>query len=146
MDIFGSIRQFNTDTNTIWRTLAATFLITCQITIKLQIKIDFAVGSLIKFYELPPCISDLHTKTRKNQQECSKLSNWFSLQCLGLRMNHLPPVLRSNLGVYVFNWQLMCKFDMVERSFQLIAWLCLCIIKHPKFAFYFSSHIILTWK
>ena len=34
--------------------------------------------------------------TQDNQQECFRLSNWFSLWCLGLWMNHLPPVWWSN--------------------------------------------------
>ena len=30
--------------------------------------------------------------TKDNQQGCSRLSNWFSLWCMGPWMNHLPPV------------------------------------------------------
>ena len=31
-------------------------------------------------------------QTNDNQQGCSRLSNWFSLRCLGPWMNYLPPV------------------------------------------------------
>ena len=32
------------------------------------------------------------TYTKHNQQGCSRLSNWFSLWCLGRWINHFPPV------------------------------------------------------
>ena len=41
--------------------------------------------------------------TQDNKQECIKLSNWFSLRCLGPWMNHLPPVWWSNFRLVFLN-------------------------------------------
>ena len=41
--------------------------------------------------------------TQDNLQECFRLSNWFSLRRLGPRMNHLPPVWRSNFMFMFLN-------------------------------------------
>ena len=40
---------------------------------------------------------------KDNQQECSLLSNWFPLWCLGPWMNHLPPVWWSTFRFGFFN-------------------------------------------
>ena len=41
--------------------------------------------------------------TEDNQQECLRLSNWFSSWCLGPWMNHLPPVWWSNFSFMFLN-------------------------------------------
>ena len=41
--------------------------------------------------------------TQDNQQKCFRLSNWFSLWCLGPDMNHLPPVCWCNLRFIFLN-------------------------------------------
>ena len=62
--------------------------------------------------------------TKDNQQGSSRLSNWFSLRCLGPWMNHLPPVWWST-----FRCQLVWMFDIWwEWIFILISCL-LCMFK-----------------
>ena len=41
--------------------------------------------------------------TQDNHPECFRLSNWFSLRCLGPWMNHLPPVWWSNFRFMFLN-------------------------------------------
>ena len=69
------------------------------------------------------------------QQECSILSNWFSLRCLGPWINHLPRVWWSTFRLMVLNWQLMCKFCIVGRNFLLISCLYWCLYTLLKFCF-----------
>ena len=52
-------------------------------------------------------------QTNDNQQWCSRLSNWYSLRCLGPCMNHLPPV-----------WWSTFRFSFLNESWcvRLIQW------------------------
>ena len=51
--------------------------------------------------DLPHIISTY--LTQGNQQECFRFSDWFSLQCLGPWMNHMPPVWWSNFRFMFLN-------------------------------------------
>ena len=52
--------------------------------------------------------------TQDNQQEYFRLSNWFSLRCLGQWMNHLPPVWWSNFRLFFLNasWCVSLTFSI----------------------------------
>ena len=78
--------------------------------------------------------------TKGNQQGFSRLSNCFSLRCLGPWMNHLPPVwwptFRSS--ILIVNWW---TFDMVERDFSLDFLPLFIVYTSPKSYLLLSSQI-----
>ena len=56
--------------------------------------------------------------TADNQQACSKLSNWFPLQCLGPWMNQLPPVCCSNFRrMQEFLWT---SYTSIYRGIHIV--------------------------
>ena len=81
-----------------------------------------------------------------NQQEYSRLGNWFSLWCLVPWMNHLPPIRWSTSFMFV-KWQFVCKFGIVEKDFLLISCLHSCFCTAPKFCLlFFLSNVLFTLK
>ena len=100
-----------------------------------------------KKIQLEEVTSDLPYKrliyySKDNQQGCSRLSNLFSLQCLGPWMNHLPPVWWSTcrFRIVIFSWRK--SFIWWKGTFLLISCFYSCFIHNSSFAYYFSAQMI----
>ena len=81
-------------------------------------------------------ISDLHVHNAKdNRQRCSRLSKWYSLQCLGPWMNHLSPVWSSTFRFMFLNVSRCVSLVWWRRIFTLVSCPCSCFYTLPKFCF-----------
>ena len=81
----------------------------------------FCSNNVHTIYHGPPLYHINIYGTKNNQQECFRLSDWSPLRCFGLQINHFSPVWWSTMRFISFQWQLVCKFHTVERSFPLIS-------------------------
>ena len=79
---------------------------------------------------------------KDNQQECSGLSNWFSLRCLGMWMDHLPPAWWPIFRLCF--WERICVFKLVEKNFPLVSFLYPCFyVTHVLAIIFLSNDFIL---
>ena len=69
--------------------------------------------------------------TKDNQQECSRLYNWFSLWYLGTWVNHLPPVWWFIFRFSLLNVNCFVSLVWLRGIFLLVSCLYSCFIHYP---------------
>ena len=91
--------------------------------------------------------------THDNHQECVRLSNWFSLWCLGPLMNHLRPVWWSNFRFMFLHDSWCVSLAGWRGSFYCRSAFILAFIHCPSFTYYFPliwfysdiAFVLRTW-
>ena len=71
-----------------------------------------------------------------HQQECSRLSSWFSVWCLRQCLNHFSPEWWSTFR-FILKLQLVCKFCILKRNTLFTLSLYYCFHTLLIFTYYF---------
>ena len=81
--------------------------------------------------------------TKVNKLGCSRNSNWFSSQCMGVDEPHASCMI-IHFKVSVLKCQLVCEFGMAEGFFYgFLAFMH--VLHHTKFCLFLFSHMLLLW-